>query len=278
MKKIYIINARNEKTLFSAKKVYRSAKRAGASNALAKRISRTISDEVYPGMKTMDIFKRVKQLLAKEEPKTALRFPLKEAMRRLGPTGFPFEKFIGEIYSRLGYEVLLNQEIPGHCCRFYEIDFIAKKGNVIYVGECKYRRQAGGKVHSDTALSNHARFLDIIKGKFAAGKKVKFKSLLVTNTKFTNKSVDYSECVGVELLGWNYPKDQGLENLIESQKLYPVTILPSLKRAWSDALSQKGMMLAEDILKVNAKKFSKKTIIPLGGLEKLKKEANILLD
>ena len=248
MKKINVIKFNGENEPFSNEKVYRSARRVGASEQLAREISKTIEKESYSGIKTSQIFSQVKKKLKQETPRAALRFNLKKAIRRLGPTGFPFEKYVGQVFSNQGFKVMLNQEIPG-ACGSYEIDFLAQKNNFSYIGECKYRNLRKGRVHSRDALANYARFLDIGKGSFFKNKKTK--SLLVTNTKFTSKVIKYSKCVQVELLGWRFPKDKGLEHLIESQKLYPITILPGLNKYLSEIFSQKGIMLAKDLLDIN---------------------------
>ena len=271
MKKIKVIKFNGEEELFSDKKVYQSAKRVGASDQLAREISRTIEKEVYPGMKTSQIFSLVKKKLKQETPRAALRFNLKKAIRRLGPTGFPFEKYMGEVFASQGFKVLLNQEIVGACVS-YEIDFLAQKNNLLYIGECKYRNLRKGRVHSRDALANHARFLDIEKGSFSKNKKIK--SLLVTNTKFTTKVIKYSQCVGVELLGWRFPKNRGLEQLIESQKLYPITILPGLNKYLAERFSQKGIMLAKDLL--DRDRVIRITKIPEKQLRPLVKQAQVL--
>lgn len=264
MKKIKVIKFNGEEELFSNQKVYRSAKRVGASDQLAREISKAIEKESYSGIKTSQIFSQVKKKLKQETPRAALRFNLKKAIRRLGPTGFPFEKYIGEVFSEQGFKVLLNQEIAG-VCSSYEIDFLAQKNNLYYLGECKYRNLRKGRVHSRDALANYARFLDIQKGKLSSTKKIK--SILVTNTKFTTKVIKYSKCVGVELLGWRFPKDRGLEHLIENQKLYPITILPSLNKYLAEIFAQKGIMLAKDLLDLDRikriTKLSEKQLRPL---------------
>jgi len=275
MTSLYIINSNKERESFSAEKVYRSARRVGASKELAKKVAKTIEKEVYPGITTLEIFKRVKKLLQQETPKAALKFNLKKGMKKLGPTGFPFEKYVGAIFSRNGFEVKLNQHISGFCCR-YEIDFVAKKGSLLYIGECKYHNLPGGRVHSDTALANYACFLDIKKGKLDR-KNLKIKSLLVTNTKFTTKSIKHSNCVGVELLGWNYPRNRGLEYLIDSQKLYPITILPSLNSYLAGIFASKKIILAQDILRINVAKFARETKISEHDLKRLVRETEILL-
>jgi len=274
---VYVINALGEREPFSRQKVYQSAKRAGASQELAKKIALTIEKEIYPGIKTYEIFKKIRKLLKKEAPRPALRFSLKEGMRKLGPTGFPFEKYVGEIFSKKGFKVRFNQYIPGLCAGPYEIDFLAQKDSLVYLGECKYRRLAGERIHLDIALANYARFMDIKKGSYFKDRNLQIKSILATNTKFTSQVIRFSRCVGVELLGWRYPKKQGLEYLIEKERLYPITILPSLSRFLTSIFVERKMMLAKDLLRINPKRFVKETNIPENRLLSLIKEAGVLL-
>lgn len=281
MAQLYVTNSKGGKELFSFRKVYESAKRVGASPTLAKEIAETIKREAFPGIKTSFIYKTVKKLLSKKVPKSALRFSLKSGMRKLGPTGFPFEKYIGEIFKRLGYKVKINRHLPGRCIRSYEIDFVAEKDKLIYVGECKYRKLFGDRVHSMDALANYARFLDILKSPYFKStkyKNYKIKTIMATNTKFTSRALDYSHCVGIELLGWRCPKDKGLEYLIEKEKLYPITILPSLRGHLKDIFVSERIMLAKDVLRINPQKFAKKFKIPLKHFYSLIKEAKILLE
>jgi len=272
---IHVVNSSREKEPFSLKKVYRSARRVGASKSLARKIAKTIEKEAYPGIKTSEIFQKVRKMLRREKPRAALRFNLKKAMKKLGPTGFPFEKYIGAIFLKKGFKVKLNQFIQGFCCR-YEIDFTAQKGNLLYIVECKYRNLPGAKVDSEVALANYARFLDIEKGE--KNSNLQIKSLIVTNNKFTTKAIKYSTCVGVELLGWNYPRNKGLEYLIDSQKLYPITILPSLDRYLAKVFAEKKMMLVRNILKIDITKFTKEIKTSERHLKQLVKEAEILLN
>jgi|AntAceMinimDraft_18_1070375.scaffolds.fasta_scaffold10230_5 hypothetical protein len=278
MSSFYVLKFNGEKEPFSFNKVYGSARRVGASKDFAKEIAKIVEKEAYQGIKTSEIFRKVKKLLKREKIAASFKFNLKNAMRRLGPTGFPFEKYVTEIFSKNGFKTKLNQNIKGSCCK-YEIDFLAEKENLLYIAECKYRNLLNGKVHSNIALANFARFLDVKKGNFLKDKKFKnleIKSLLVTNTKFTSKSIEYSKCVGVELLGWNYPKKMGLEHIIDDNRFYPITILPSVSNRIAGIFVSKKMMLIQDILKINVSNFSQKTGISKKILEKLKKEAEIL--
>lgn len=275
MKKIQIINANEKKEDFSAEKIYQACRRSGASKKIANEVTEEIKKLVQEGMKTSKIGKLVKELLAKKSKKSSIKFSLKEAMRKLGPTGFNFEKFIADVLLENGYKVKINQRLPGFCVNNYEIDFIAQKGNVEKIGECKYHSSPGSRVDLKIALYNHARFLDIEKNPLFQERNLK--SILVTNAKFTTKAIKYSQCNQLELLGWRYPKDGGLEKIIEDLKLYPITILPSFKKHFKNIFAAKRIMLAQDILQSSPKQISQKTDISIKEVNKLVEEANILL-
>ena len=275
---IDIINSRGEKELFSFRKVSRSARRAGADAGTARKIAEIIKSEVYSGMKTINIFKRVRELLEEKNFQFALKFSLKEAMKKLGPDGFNFEKYIGRVLENGGFKVEINQYLPGACIKGYEIDFVASKKNLIYVGECKYRNSRGERIDTKELLANHARFLDILSGPYFKKEKNKeIKAIMVTNTKFTSRAKRYARCKGVELLGWHHPYNEGLEYLIEKEKLYPITILPSLKKHLKELFISQQIMLVQDILKLDLPIFAQENHISIRDLEPLAKEANILL-
>lgn len=280
MGNLYVLNSGGDKESFSPQKVYRSARRVGASRKLAQQIVEAIETEAYPGMKTSEIFQRVENFLHREAPAAAVRFNLKEGMRRLGPSGFPFEKFVGEVFKRLGFAVELNLYLPGFCLGDYEIDFLAQKDNLVYVGECKYRNVAGEKVHTDDVLANHARFLDLLKGPYFKSRSFKgcqIRPMMVTNEKFTARAIAYCFCQGIELLGWKHPKGRGLESLIEEKNLYPLTILSSLKGYLKDVLVSRNIMLVEDLLKTDPETFSRRLKLSPKHLYSIIREAKLLL-
>jgi hypothetical protein len=267
--KIYVINLRGEKEPFSFKKIYQSAKNVGASKEIAFEIAEEIEKEVFDGISTSQIFDRIFEILLERSPQSAIKFNLRKAILKLGPTGFPFEKFISKIFEADGFEVKTNQTIPGFCTK-YEIDFLAKKGNFVYIGECKFHHIPGGRIDLQVALSNYARFLDIEKGRFL-NSKMNYKSILVTNTKFTTEAIKYSNCVGVELLGWKYPLGKSLEKLIEKNQLYPITILPSVSGNLAKILIEEKIVLVKNVLEPEFEKLK----IP--KKQKILREAEILL-
>lgn len=268
-KEVFVINLKGEAEPFSFRKVYQSARNVGASKVLALAIASQIAKEVYPSISTEEIFDRVFELLLEKSPQSAIKFNLKKAIRKLGPTGFPFEKFIGKVFASQGFKVELNQILAGQCVN-YEIDFIAQKDQLVYIGECKFRQLPSEMIDLQIALANYARFLDIKERKIL-NSRLNYQSILVTNTKFTKEAIQYSQCVGVELLGWKYPLGRGLEKLIEENKLYPITILPSVTSNLALELMEQKIVLAKDVFK---KEFQK---IKIFKKEKILQEAEFLL-
>lgn len=62
----------------------------------------------------------------------------------LGPSGFPFEKFISEILKFQGFAVQVGVIVEGHCVK-HEIDVVAEKGEEHFMIECKFHNTQGIK-------------------------------------------------------------------------------------------------------------------------------------
>jgi len=276
---LYVINLAGQKEPFSWKKVFSSAQRAGASKESATKIADEISLLVYPGISTALIYEEVLKRLRKNEPRAGIRFPLKKAIQRLGPTGFPFEKYVGALFENQGWQVFLNQHLKGYCLT-YEIDFLAQKEKELFIGECKFRHAlAKQKIPSEIILENYAKFLDLKKGELFKTptffqKEISF--ILVTDAKFTYRSQKFARCYRLELLGWRYPQERGLEYLIESQNLYPITILPSLDDDLACQCFEEKIILVKDLLK-KWPDFTRKAKIPPKKAAAIFEEAQTLL-
>ncbi len=278
MSNYYVVNLKGEREPFSLVKVLRSARRAGASKDLAQKVALEIEKIVYPGIKTSEIFRKVHQFLKKEDKQSSLRFSLKEAMRKLGPSGFPFEKYIGEIFSAHKYEVSLNRKIKGKFA-LHEIDFLARNKEKLYIGECKFRIFPGEKIDLAIVLAFYAKFLDLKNGNyFNLPRNVVLKPILVTNAKFSSQAIRYANGMEIELLGWRHPPSRGLEFMIEAEQLYPITILPSFKGYLMEACSQARLMFARDMLKRSSGEIAGEIGIDENKLSPLVKEAKTLLE
>jgi len=277
---LYVINSQGEKEPFSFWKVVQGTKKAGASTNLAKEIAAEIEREIYPGIRTSEIYRKVRKILKRKNRGAGMKFSIKQGMRKLGPSGFPFEKYIREVLGENGFKTRINVHLKGKCA-FYEIDFLAEKEETLYIGECKYHRFAQERVDLKVGLYNYARFLDLANGDYFTKTQfssLKIKPMLVTNAKFTSQTIRYSKCVGMELLGWNYPRNRGLEYFIDKGKLYPITILPSLNNYLKDIFFRNKIALARDLVSFSPKKLARKIDISQKIICDLRKEAEILLE
>jgi len=272
---INVIDAKGESEPFSLEKVHRSVIRSGGSRQLAEKVGKEIEAMIYPGIRTKEIFRAVRDILKKESLETSMRFSLRDGIRNLGPAGFGFEKYASEIFSAHGYSIKTNEWLKGKCID-YETDILIEKDNVLLIAECKYKNKPGEKVDVGVCLKVFASFLDIDNGGHLKEKEIK--PMVITNAKFTNKAIAYGKCQGVELLGWNYPENNGLERLIESKNLYPITVLPSFKDCFMDVFASECVMTVKDVLEMDIEKFSQKDKISAAQLKNLKAEAELLVN
>jgi len=243
---IFITKATGHKELFDVSKLEHSLQRVHASPDIIQKISEHIIQELEDGMSTHEIYNHAFTLLRKFEKPVATRYSLRRAIMDLGPTGFPFERFIAEIYGAQGYEAVTDQIVYGGCVE-HEIDIVAWKGDELLMAEAKFHHQLGLKSDLKVVLYVKARFDDLAQGKFTYGNKerVLTKGLLITNTKFTVSAIKYAECQNLTIIGWNYPANGSLHQMIESANLHPLTCLSSLSDHDKKALLEKNIILCK---------------------------------
>jgi len=248
-KEIIIVKASGEKEPFSEAKLRRSLERVRVAPAIIDDIVMQIKSELKDGTKTSDIYRRAFSLLRQYQSHTAARYSLKAAIMKLGPSGHPFEKFVGELLKAQGFSVEVSKIVPGFCVT-HEIDVIGKKDNRCIMIECKFHNEHGIKSDVKIALYIQARFEDL-QNQWRAHpcSAQKFdEAWLVTNTKLTSEAIQYSECVGMKALGWNYPPQNGMETLIERAGLHPITSLTTLSDAQKRILIDNGLVLCREII------------------------------
>ena len=249
-KEIFITKASGEKELFSDAKLRHSLERTKAPSDVIGKIIDRVRSEVKNGTKTAEIYRYALSLLHEQDRVTAGRYALKRAVMELGPSGHPFEKLVGELLKTEGFAVQVGKIIRGACVS-HEIDVIAEKGNRRVMVECKFHNQPGTKSDVKVALYVQARFEDIQKQwqtQPEPGREF-HEVWLVTNTKLTSDAIQYASCAGIKAIGWNYPPNNGLQNLIESAGLHPLTCLTTLSNNHKQLLLDKGLVLCKEILK-----------------------------
>jgi len=269
---MYVVKASGETEKFNPKKIKRTCIKAGASEELANKIAREVEKKSYDGISTKEILHITLSLLKKEKSAVATRYDLKGAIFRLGPAGFTFEHLVAEIFKEYDYETKVHSIIRGACVS-HEVDVIATKDNDNYMIECKYHNIPGIYTGLREALYTYARFLDLQDG-FKKGLCRKFNQpWLVCNTKFSEDAIQYANCKDMRLIGWNFPENQGLEYLIEKNKLYPITMLTRLDADSLEKLANVNLVLVKDLVRINIKELSESSKIPKNKLKILSEEA-----
>ena len=228
----------------------RSLARSGADRDLAHSIAVSIEKEIKDGDSTGMIYKKAFEMLYDRARSIAMRYSLKKALFSFGPTGFPFEKFVAELFRRKGYVTQTDVHLRGGCIT-HEVDVLAIGSERIAM-EVKFHNDAHIQSDVKSVLYVKARFDDLLGrtgSKFSFRKKGSVdKCVLVTNTKFTKNALIYAECAGVSLLGWGYPFQKNLQSFVQEVDAHPVTCLPSLSVSLMRNLFSEGIVTCKGLL------------------------------
>jgi len=238
---ITVIKADKSKELFSEEKVIHSIKRAGIPENIQDKVLQHVKSKIFNGISTREIFRHIIEFLdTTSEPFQRTKYSLKDAIMNLGPTGYPFEDYVAKLLEEQGYTTKTRQILNGKCVS-HEIDILAEKsGKKIFI-EAKFHNSHGIRTEVQVALYTYARFLDIKE------KNNIDEAWIITNTKTTNDANTYAACTGMKVISWNYPENNGLRDLIEKSKLYPITILSSLNRSNREELFNNHVVLCKTI-------------------------------
>jgi len=245
---ITITKADGSQEFFKVEKLRRSLRRAGAQPDEINQIVTRITDQLHDGMKTQEIYRHAFDLLHDSDSPIAARYSLRRALFNLGPTGFPFEKFLGRLFTADGYTTRTGVMLQGNCAE-HEIDVAAYKDDHSFIAEAKFHARPGIKSDLQVAMYSYARFLDLKNRSICNADICGIKEFwIITNTKFTSAARKYAECSGIPLLSWDYPKNNNLHDRIQRARVYPITVLQSLSANQTKTLIGRDIILCSDII------------------------------
>ena len=239
-----------ESELFSLEKLRHSLLKSGAAPETVEDVLLEIERDLYSGIRSRTIYKKAFSLLRRHHKVQAARYQLKRAIMELGPSGYPFENYIGELFRGRGYEIRVGVTLQGRCVR-HEVDVVAENETELVLVECKYRNTPGFKCDVKIPLYVQARFQDIEYEwrKIPANHQRQFRGWLATNARFSGDAIQYGECAGLTLIGWDHPARHSLRHWIDQSRLYPLTALIGLSKSEKQHLLEKDWVLARDLLK-----------------------------
>lgn len=231
---------------FESDKLFTSLVKSGASAYEARVIVEKVK-ELPDRISTKMIYRRAFEWLKQKSKGAAGRYRLKRAIFDLGPTGYPFEKFIARLFEKAGYQTQVGVMVKGACIQ-HEIDVIATNQDEILMIECKFHGDANRHCDVRIPLYLHSRFNDVQKGHYEGLANRKFRGIIITNTHFTSDAIQYSQCSNLELIAWDFPEKNNLKNRIDASELHPITCLTSLTRKEKHVLMEKDLVTCRDIL------------------------------
>lgn len=245
---VKVIKSSGKKVKFSLDKLRSSLRKSGADNETINQIIDKVRDELYPGISTNEIYNRAFALLKKKGSYLASKYKLKKAIYELGPTGYPFERFISAILKYSGYETQVGEILQGACVT-HEIDVIAHKDTTTTIVECKFHSEEGRNCNVKVPLYIASRYRDVKAHWDSKPQNTKLnEGWVVTNTRFTLDALQYGKCAGLYLLSWDYPKNDGLRDRIDRLGLFPITVSTLLSSQEKQFLLSRDVVLCKDLI------------------------------
>lgn len=229
---------------FSRKKLIRSLEHSGLPRRKCYSIADKVCQEIHPGSKTSDIYRKTLQLVKQTSPVATAHYSLKRALFDLGPEGHHFEEYIARFFQELGFETTTCEIHQGKFVK-HEVDVIAHLPGKRYFAECKFHNRAGIKNDVKISLYVKARWDDLREG--PQGSDIE-KFYIFSNTAFSLDAMIYGKGSGMLLMGVNSPAEDSFLDQIKRLKLYPVTSIRSLPRIVRNELLKKKVVLAKDLL------------------------------
>ncbi len=255
---MFIIKSSGEKAEFDPAKVKRSMLRSGADEKTADEVLKDLEKKLHSGMTTKQVYKIVFDELKNRKACIACRYDLRNALLRLGPAGYKFEKYVASILNAYSYEAFVPEEEYEGSCVMHEVDVVAEKDHRRIFIEAKFRNRFNDSVNLKDTMATWARFLDLVDGS-TVGKCPHFdEPWIVTNARFSDRARQFGICKGIHMIGWNVPKERTFAQMVDINAVYPVTVLDELTQVELDKLSHHGIMLCKEMSEMDSNELQEK--------------------
>lgn len=265
---IIVVKRDGRREPFSPGKLVKSLERSGLSRREAEEVVEMLLETLPPVVSTREIHRRIKLLLGRYRPPAVGRYVLKRALMRLGPEGYPFEKYFARLLEARGFETRTNLVLRGRCVE-HEVDVEAVRGGRRYMVECKYHNSPGIYTGLKVVLYVRERLRDL--------ERYFDEAWVATNTKFSLEAVEYAECTGVRLTAWGYPPGWSIQELVEEPGLYPVTVLEGLGSEARRRLLSAGLVTLRDVVAAGPGRLAALLGWPPRQAGRLVEEARLIL-
>ncbi len=265
---VNVTKADGTRQVFDRQKVARTALRMGLSLESAEEVAKKVELKSYEGIPTKKVLQIIFSYAKIYRPEIKHMIDLRESISLLRSKP-DFEQFVGLLMLEQGYDIKMNQIISGKCVE-HEIDVVASKGRENVYVEVKHHMQHHTFTGLDVFLETNSVFQDLKDGYSLGKNDIDFKTaFVVSNTKISDHAKRYSECRGINYLGWRNPEGKGLEDLVERKGLYPITLLRGIDTVTEGKLGNAGIVLLKQLVEEDVSKISRATGVPKSELKSL---------
>ncbi|MAO66478.1 MAG: ATPase [Balneola sp.] len=246
-----VIKATGEREKFKLSKLKRSLRNAGAEPHVLSMVIDHLKENGFfkDGTTTKKIYSEAYRLIKKKSKRVASRYKLKESLLELGPSGYPFEVLISEMFKKLGYSTQVGEVVQGKCVS-HEVDVIAQNEEEVFMIECKFHNRQDHHSNVTIPLYVQSRFADVSEGwkQKSDLRSKKHVGYVVNNTRFTSDAIQYANCMNLKLLSWNHPEGQGLKAMLEQTQIHPITGLSSLTKKEKQRILEEKVVHCQQLL------------------------------
>lgn len=241
---------------FDKRKVIRTCLKLRIGRRDAERIAEEIEREIYDGIPTSRILDLIYEKVRELRPSLRHAHDLREAIAMLRPKP-DFEQYIRLVLESIGYRVEGNKILQGRCVD-HEIDGVAVKGDETLLLEVKHHVNHHTYTGMDVFLEVWASLQDLVEGFKLGLHSYNFTNALVAcNTKISDHAERYARCRGLKYMGWRYPKTLSLEEIVERNELYPITMLRGVEIQVLERLGDQGIVTLRQLLDMNAEELKR---------------------
>jgi hypothetical protein len=200
---------------------------------------------------TASLFRRTHSRIYKKSKKLAAHYNIKKAIFELGPTGYPFEILCAEIFKTKGFKTQVSVVKSGQYVT-HEVDVVATRPDLTIFCECKFHRNHKHKNDVKLPLYVNSRYLDLE----STGKYGNIQYAIMTNTNFSVDAIKYAAGVGLMLFSLDYPDKSTFLDQMKRYKVYPVTILKSLKKREASQLLEDKIVVIKRLKRKHLEELS----------------------
>jgi len=273
---IFVTKADGRKQPFDKSKIIRTCLRMHATEQQAREVANKIETKIYDAIPTKKVLQLIFTFLKEYKPEVAHRIDLREAISLLRPKP-DFEIFVMLLLKEFGYAITGAQLMKGKCVE-HEIDAVALKDEEVIYVEVKHHFMHHTYTGLSVFLESQSVLEDLMEGYKKGSNRINFnRALVVCNTKFSDHALQYASCRGIDYLGWNAPVDNGLEQMIEEKKFYPITLLRSLDKGIEEKLGNSGIVLLKQLVEIDIDELWRRARVQKDKLENLVKRAREIL-